>query len=124
MMAGSMLMLMIFLLIGAGMFVLYLTALISCLRNQQDRDRTTWVLVIIFVPLIGPILYFTMAPRHSSGAKATMAPPLITAQGSAAVGPAPDPAFDHQAMHDEKKRAAAIAQDLHAMMAAKRRSKP
>jgi DMSO reductase anchor subunit len=42
--------------------VLFIVALISLLRNEQ-MHRTTklmWAIIIIFVPLIGSILFFTI----------------------------------------------------------------
>lgn len=42
--------------------VLLLSALISALRSPRLRDveRLTWVIVIIFIPCLGPILYFVI----------------------------------------------------------------
>lgn len=124
MMAGSILMMLFALFIFVSWLVLFLSALISCLNTQPDKDRTTWVLVIIFVPWLGPILYFFMAKKPSRAPSVADAAPPYLNPSSTVANVVPDPSFDHLAMHDEKKRAAAIAQDLHAMMAAKRRSKP
>ena len=44
-------------------FVLLLCGLSSCMRHQRDLDRLTWVVIIIFVPIFGAILYFSMANR-------------------------------------------------------------
>ena len=96
--------------VSIGSFALFITALMSCLKHTNDKDRLTWVLVIIFVPLIGPILYFTMANRD----KATGLPPPRFAVAPQVLHHA-EPAFDHSAIHEEKSRAASINESLRKM---------
>ncbi len=44
--------------------ILMITALISCIRQEQTRGpKWLWVLIIIFVNLIGPIVYFIIGRR-------------------------------------------------------------
>ena len=46
-------------LLFAAIFLSPLIALISVLRNQfQGNDKIVWVLVIIFLPFLGSVLYF------------------------------------------------------------------
>jgi hypothetical protein len=46
--------------------ILALTALISCLKSnfQDSTNKIVWVLVILFLPLIGSILYFIISPKQ------------------------------------------------------------
>ena len=47
------------LLFALAIFILPLIALIDVLLNQfPGNDKITWVLVIIFLPFIGSVLYF------------------------------------------------------------------
>lgn len=110
--AGSVVMLLLSLLFSAACFGLFLAALIHCLKYKHDKDRLTWVIVIIFVPVIGGILYFSIGKSQMPGD-----PPM----SSPLRGPAPPPFVD--SMHDEKKRAAAITESLSAMSAARRKGK-
>lgn len=120
-MAGGILLIFLSLALSLGILALFLSALISCLRHQHDKDRLTWVLVIIFVPIIGPILYFTMARRAP-----LMPPPFPAANPGASAAPPvaypANPDFDHIAIHDEKMRAAAINKSLSAMGKTARKS--
>ncbi|TAL43542.1 MAG: PLDc_N domain-containing protein, partial [Salinibacterium sp.] len=105
--ASSLLMLLFTVAMGFGYLGLFLSALISCLRHQQDKDRLTWVLVIILVPLFGPLLYFMMSRR--SYAPGVAAPPVLKPSGSQQQQSMPEGApFDHAAVLDEKRRAASI----------------
>lgn len=55
-------------------FGLALIALINILKSDF-RDSTTkliWVLVVLFLPFIGPILYFIIAPKDKRNIKSTM----------------------------------------------------
>lgn len=47
-------------LVGALAFVFWVWMLINALTNKglSDGEKIAWVLVIIFVPVIGPIIYF------------------------------------------------------------------
>ncbi len=46
--------------IGLGGFVFWLWMLIHAITNKgpQDAEKIVWVLVIIFLPFIGSIIYF------------------------------------------------------------------
>lgn len=46
--------------ISAICFVIWLWLLIHAIRNKglTDGERIVWVLVIIFLPCLGPLLYF------------------------------------------------------------------
>ena len=50
-------------LLGILYFIFWLWMLIDCLKNPriQGTDKLIWVLVIIFLPVIGPLLYFFIA---------------------------------------------------------------
>lgn len=40
-------------------FLLTLTALISCIRQEMSKERRLiWILVIVFINFLGPIIYF------------------------------------------------------------------
>ena len=110
MLAGSILMMLVSLAFSAAWFGLFLAALIHCLKHKHDKDRLTWIIVVIFVPLIGAILYFTIGKDQDTGhARATLPP----------VG-GPPPAIIPHAMEDEKARAAAINASLSASSARQR----
>ena len=50
-------------LMGAVVLVLDLVALVSLLKSGADTgSKILWVLLIIFLPLVGMILYFLMGP--------------------------------------------------------------
>lgn len=46
--------------------VLSIIALISCLRSnfQDSTHKLIWVLVILFLPLLGSILYSIISPKQ------------------------------------------------------------
>lgn len=46
--------------------VLSIAALISCLKStfHDSTNKIVWVLVILFLPLLGSILYFTISPKQ------------------------------------------------------------
>ncbi len=50
----------LFILLAAAQLVLFVLALISCLSANRVRNapRFVWVLVILFIPLLGPLAYF------------------------------------------------------------------
>jgi len=52
--------------IGFFSFIVWLYALISALKNERLDSilKLTWVLVILFVPLIGPLIYIFVAPHR------------------------------------------------------------
>lgn len=40
-------------------FILTLTALVSCIRQDMSKEkRLVWILVIVFINFLGPIIYF------------------------------------------------------------------
>lgn len=49
--------------VGLLHLLLFIYALIDCLNKCKPEDRIVWILIIIFVPVIGPILYLALAPR-------------------------------------------------------------
>ncbi len=48
------------------MFLLPGIALVSCLKSnfQDPINKLVWVVVIVFLPFIGWILYFTISPKQ------------------------------------------------------------
>jgi hypothetical protein len=46
--------------------VLSVCALISCLKSnfRDSTNKIVWVVVILFLPLIGSILYFAISPQQ------------------------------------------------------------
>ena len=50
----------LFILLAAVQLVLFVLSLISCLSATRVRNapRVVWVLVILFIPLLGPLAYF------------------------------------------------------------------
>lgn len=50
----------LFILLAAVQLILLVLALISCLSADRVRNapRFAWVLVILLVPLVGPVIYF------------------------------------------------------------------
>jgi hypothetical protein len=63
----------LFILLAALQLILFVLALISCLSADRVRamPRALWVLVILLIPLIGPIAYFLwgrpIAPPEEGG---------------------------------------------------------
>lgn len=54
-----------------AIFALPIIALISAISSdfKNTTDKVTWVLVIILVPLLGPILYFFIGMKNRVGVK-------------------------------------------------------
>jgi hypothetical protein len=50
----------LFILLAAAQLILFVLALISCLSADRVRNapRVAWVLLIVLVPLAGPLAYF------------------------------------------------------------------
>lgn len=45
--------------------ILLVVALVDCIRNDNLAGRKTmWILIIIFLNIIGPILYFVLGRRN------------------------------------------------------------
>lgn len=59
--------------IWLAVLVLVIAALVSAIKVPDDSmfrngNKLVWVLVILLLPIVGPILYFAMGrPRHRSG---------------------------------------------------------
>jgi hypothetical protein len=54
----------IFVLFAIASFVLWIWALISALSsNMPSTEKLVWVLVIIFLPVLGPILYLVIGRK-------------------------------------------------------------
>jgi len=71
----------LFILLAAAQLVLFVLALISCLSADRVRTlpRALWALVILLIPLFGPIAYFLwgrpVPPRREGGAARRSSPP-------------------------------------------------
>ncbi len=47
-------------------FILMVVALISCIRQEETNGpKWLWVVLIIFINLLGPILYFVIGRRQN-----------------------------------------------------------
>lgn len=59
----------VFVFLAAVQLVLMVLALISCLSAERVRSlpRVVWVLVILLVPLLGPVAYFLLGRPVSDG---------------------------------------------------------
>lgn len=45
--------------------LLMITALVSCIREEKTNGpKWMWILVILFINLIGPVLYFVLGRRN------------------------------------------------------------
>lgn len=45
--------------------ILMVTALVSCIREERmNGPKWLWILLILFVSLIGPVLYFVVGRRN------------------------------------------------------------
>jgi hypothetical protein len=54
-------------------FVLFVSALVDILRHQglDGVTRLTWVVVVLVLPLVGPILWFVLRSRYAGTDPAT-----------------------------------------------------
>lgn len=51
--------------IALVLLALPITALVHLFRsNMQGQDRLTWVLLVIFMPVVGSILYFLIGKKQ------------------------------------------------------------
>lgn len=57
----------IFIGIGLINLLLFLVALISILKNDfaDSTIKLMWVLIVLFVPFFGPIVYFAIGGKHT-----------------------------------------------------------
>lgn len=45
--------------------ILMITALVSCIREEKTNGpKWMWILIILFINLIGPVLYFVIGRRN------------------------------------------------------------
>ena len=59
----------IIMLIGFLPFVLSIIALVSIVQSQLDgTQKLVWVIISLFVPIIGPILYFAIGLNQAKEA--------------------------------------------------------
>jgi hypothetical protein len=51
---------MLFIAVGAGLFVLWIWAIIDVIRSEfkDSSTKIIWVALLIFLPLLGSIIYF------------------------------------------------------------------
>jgi len=55
----------VILLLPLAIFLFWLIALIDILKNEfTDSNKLIWVLVVTFIPFIGPLLYYFMGDDH------------------------------------------------------------
>lgn len=46
--------------------ILMITALVSCIKEETTNGpKWLWILVILFIQLIGPVLYFVIGRRNN-----------------------------------------------------------
>ncbi|ASK64191.1 transcriptional regulator [Virgibacillus phasianinus] len=46
--------------------ILMITALVSCIREEKTNGpKWLWILLILFIGLIGPVLYFVVGRRNN-----------------------------------------------------------
>jgi hypothetical protein len=51
--------------IGILFIILPIIALVHILPGKfEDNDKMIWSLVVIFIPVLGPILYFLIGRKH------------------------------------------------------------
>jgi len=54
-----------FVLILIPVLILWIAALVDVLRNRfRDNDKLIWVLVVLFLPILGALLYFGIGSRQ------------------------------------------------------------
>jgi hypothetical protein len=55
--------------IGIAFFLFWLWMLIHAITNKglSDMEKILWVLVVIFLPVLGPILYFFIGRPKGTG---------------------------------------------------------
>lgn len=46
--------------------ILMITALVSCIKEETTNGpKWLWILIILFIQLIGPVLYFVIGRRNN-----------------------------------------------------------
>ena len=59
---------------------LWLYALIDVLKNVRPEERVGWILVIIFVPVLGPLIYLCADPNSRRSTKPAQVRPMYRKQ--------------------------------------------
>lgn len=58
----------LWMIVGLVLLVLPLMALVHMFRsNMQGPDRLTWILLVLFMPVLGSILYFVIGRKRAAG---------------------------------------------------------
>jgi hypothetical protein len=63
---GELLILLLFMILPLVLFVIALIDLIKS-EFKSPNDKLIWLIVVVFVPVIGPILYFAMGSGNKAG---------------------------------------------------------
>ncbi|MCI4444785.1 MAG: PLDc N-terminal domain-containing protein [Candidatus Aminicenantes bacterium] len=51
--------------LGLPQLILFIVALVDILKSEfAGNDKLIWILLIIFLPLLGPILYFLIGRKN------------------------------------------------------------
>lgn len=67
---GGILILLVLVVVGIALFAFWLWMLVHSITNKglRDIEKLIWVLLILFLPFLGPILYFFIArPKARTG---------------------------------------------------------
>jgi hypothetical protein len=85
----------LFVLLAAVQLVLLMLALISCLSAERVRamPRALWVLVILLLPVVGPVAYFLAGRPVTGGPGGTPARPAGPRPRPRPTSPDDDPDF-------------------------------
>ena len=49
--------------LGFAYFIAWILTVIHCATKCPEKDRMPWLLITIFIPLVGFVLYWTIAPK-------------------------------------------------------------
>ncbi len=54
--------------IAVGIFLIWILSIVSCLRNAalSDMNRLIYIVLIIFLGVIGSLIYYAVAPKRIS----------------------------------------------------------
>jgi len=116
---GSLLLMALGLLLLTAFMGVWIAGLVHCLKHRQDRDRIVWVIVTLFGGPLGAVIYFAIGRTAQNSPPVPLRDERSTSEGESAI---PQPAIDHAAMADPRKRAASI-QDALWQEAASRRGR-
>ncbi|MBM2617461.1 PLDc N-terminal domain-containing protein [Actinoplanes sp. LDG1-06] len=91
----------LFIFLAAVQLVLFVLALISCLSASRVRNapRVVWVLVILLIPLLGPLAYFAWGRPRPAPVEGG-----IVRRRSAPASPDDDPDFLRSVDTDQSRR--------------------